>query len=142
MELRERLMELGFSGFECSQMMMAVALEMDGQDNPDLIRAMSGLTGGMGHSGGVCGALTGGCCVLGLLTGKGDPEEMEHNDSRKILQSYIAWFEESWGNRFGSSLCRDIVGGDFSKCMTVCLPVIESCCEKIMELAEEYELMG
>ena len=56
MELRERLMELGFSGFECSQMMMAVALEMDGQDNPDLIRAMSGLTGGMGHSGGVCGA--------------------------------------------------------------------------------------
>ncbi|MGI6012110.1 MAG: DVU_1555 family C-GCAxxG-C-C protein [Ruminococcus sp.] len=140
MELRKRLMELGLEGFECSQMMMAVAMETEGMENPDLLRAMSGLTGGMGHSGGLCGALTGGCCVLGLFTGKGEAEEMEHNRSREIIQEYLTWFEASWGNRFGTSLCQDIVQGDFSQCMTVCLPMIESCCEKIMEMLAEYEL--
>ena len=69
-ELREYLMELGMQGFECSQILMMLALETDGCENPDLIRAMSGLTGGMGHCQKECGALTGGCCVLGYFAGK------------------------------------------------------------------------
>ena len=52
MDLRERLLELGLQGFECSQIMMMIALELEEKENPDLIRAVSGLTGGMGHGGG------------------------------------------------------------------------------------------
>ncbi len=140
MELKERLMELGLEGFECSQMMMAVILEAAGMENPDLLRAMSGLTGGMGHGGGVCGALTGGCCILGLFTGKGESEELEHSRSREIIQEYVEWFGDNWESHYGSSRCQDIVQGDFSKCMTVCFPMIESCCEKIMDMLTEYEL--
>ena len=83
MELREYLMELGMQGFECSQILMMLALETDGCENPDLIRAMSGLTGGMGHCQKECGALTGGCCVLGYFAGRGSTEEIEHNQFQK-----------------------------------------------------------
>lgn len=99
MELREYLMELGMQGFECSQILMMLALETDGCENPDLIRAMSGLTGGMGHCQKECGALTGGCCVLGYFAGRGSTEEIEHNQFQKIVQDYVNWFQEEFGPR-------------------------------------------
>ena len=133
-DLKSRLLELGMQGFECSQIMALVTLEMEGRENPDLIRAMSGLTGGLGHGGKICGALTGGCCVLGYFTGKGEPEEMEHNKSRAIINAYADWFEETYVAKYGGTDCSQIINGDFSKCLTVCGPIIETCYEKILEL--------
>ena len=38
-----RMMELRRQGFRCSQIIMALGLEAGGKDNPDVIRAMTGL---------------------------------------------------------------------------------------------------
>ena len=65
MELFDRMLELSGQGFYCAQILLILALEAEGKENPDLVRAMSGLNGGLGFSGNVCGALTGGCCLLG-----------------------------------------------------------------------------
>ena len=72
MELFDRMLELSGQGFYCAQILMILALESEGKEDPDLIRAMSGLNGGLGFSGRVCGALTGGCCFLGCFCGKGE----------------------------------------------------------------------
>lgn len=137
MDFEAILLEMTRQGFECSQILMLLALELDGAENPDLVRAMSGLCGGMGRSGGVCGALTGGCCVLGYFTGKGVPEELEYSRAREIVSGYALWFEE----RFGTSLCRDIIGGDYSKCLASCAPIMEECYFKLVELLEMHGIV-
>ena len=141
MDLRERLLELGLQGFECSQIMMMIALELEEKENPDLIRAVSGLTGGMGHGGGTCGALTGGCGVLGLFTVKGDPEEMEDNRCHEIIRAYTTWFREQYTPQYGGTDCAQVIGGDFSKCLTVCASILEACCGKLLDLLTEYEIL-
>lgn len=64
--------------FYCSQMILLQGLEQLGKTNPDLIRAMHGLAGGLGFSGELCGALTDGASLLGLYAGKGTPEQPEY----------------------------------------------------------------
>lgn len=138
MDLTIRLWELARSGFECSQMIAILVLETLDEDSPDLIRAMSGLTGGMGHTGGVCGCQTSGCCVLGYFSGSGEAEEVAHSRSEEAICEYCDWFTEWVGKEDKSTVCNDILHGDFSQCMKICMPMIEACYRKIMEIIEEY----
>ena len=126
-DMDTRFMELASMGFECSQILMMLFLEMEGRENPDLIRAMGGLTGG--------------AAVLGYFTARGEYEEMEHEKSREIIASYAQWFEETYGAEYGGCNCQDIIGGDYSKCLLVCAPIVQECFEKIMELLTEYEIL-
>ena len=137
MDFEAILLEMTKQGFECSQILMLMALELDGAENPGLVRAMSGLNSGMGRTGGACGALTGGCCVLGYFTGKGVPEELEHSRAREIVSGYAQWFT----GRFGTESCRDIINGDYSRCLATCPPMMEECYFKLMELLEEYDIL-
>lgn len=141
MDTEMRMLELAGQGFECSQIIMLMGLDMAGLDNPDLIRAVSGLNGGMGRSGKACGCLTSGACVLGLLTGKGEAEELEDSRSRELIQEYVQWFEENIGGQFGGEDCTDIIQGDYSLCMTVCRPILMECLEKLAEMIEANELI-
>ena len=73
-----RMLELSRKGYFCAQILMQLALDAEGKDCPELIRAMGGLNAGIGFSGGPCGALTGGACFLayfseGLDGREGDP---------------------------------------------------------------------
>ena len=136
MDFESRLLRLARQGFECAQILMILALDIEGASNPELIRAMSGLNGGMGRSGGACGVMTGGACVLGYFAGKGEAEEPEHSCAREIVAEYTQWFK----SRFCGD-CRDIIGGDFSKCLVTCAPIMRDGFEKILELLEKYEIL-
>ena len=90
MDLFERMLELSGQGFYCAQILMILALESEEKEDPDLIRAMSGLNGGLGFSGRVCGALTGGCCFLGYFLGKGlNGEAGGHRSDRRDIAATI-----------------------------------------------------
>ncbi|MFZ0931868.1 MAG: C-GCAxxG-C-C family protein, partial [Syntrophobacteraceae bacterium] len=60
MEEMIRMIHLAEQGFYCSQILLLMGLEARGKNNVDLVRSVSGLAGGIGFSGEVCGALTGG----------------------------------------------------------------------------------
>jgi hypothetical protein len=94
---RERMQALKRQGFFCSQILMTPALELQGQDNPDLIRAMPGLSGGLGFTGEVCGVLTGGACVLGLYAGKGRPEDEDDRRLNFMIEDLVKWFKAGYG---------------------------------------------
>ena len=47
MDLYERIAELGSMGYHCSQMMMIMTLETIGEENPQLVKALGGLGGGV-----------------------------------------------------------------------------------------------
>ena len=88
MDLFDRMLELSGQGFYCAQILMILALESEEKEDPDLIRAMGGLNGGLGFSGRVCGALTGGCCFLSYFLGKGEAEELEDPEAALLIESW------------------------------------------------------
>ena len=92
MDDREQLMALRQQGFYCSQIIMLQGLDMTGKSNPDLVRAMHGLAGGLGFSGELCGALTGGASLLGLYAGKGIPEQPEDPRLDFMIVDLVKWF--------------------------------------------------
>ena len=44
----DRMAQLHLQGFHCAQILLLLGLEHQGKENPDLIRAMDGLSGGRG----------------------------------------------------------------------------------------------
>lgn len=141
MDVETRIIELAQQGYECSQIMMIMALELEGAENPGLIRAMNGLNGGLGRSGKVCGCLATGACILGYYGGKGDVEELADPRLSQYIQEYVNWFAEEIGSSYGGTDCEQIIQGNYGLCMTVCMPILVACTEKIMEMLERYRLM-
>jgi C_GCAxxG_C_C family probable redox protein len=129
-----RVMGLKQQGFYCSQIMVSMGLEDQGKSNPDLVRAARGLAVGLGGAQNVCGALTGGACLLGLYAGKGLPEEQDDPRLNEMVQALVAWFEDEIGGQYGSILCGDILEGDLNNAKARCPAIIVGVYEKMQEL--------
>jgi len=106
-----RILQLSGQGYGCSQVLMQLALEARGEDNPGLVRAMAGLEYGCGGGRATCGALTAACCVLALYAGRGgDASGTERLPL--MLHALSDWFEERAGGPHGGISCEAIVGAE------------------------------
>jgi len=105
-----RMMRLAAKGYYCSQIILQLALEARGEENPSLVRAMAGPAYGCGSGRATCGALTGGCCLLALYAGKGSEAESESDHLFLMLSELADWFDQKVGTRFGGSACETITG--------------------------------
>ena len=139
-----RLLKLSYDGFSCSQILVLLALEARGTQNPELVRAVGGLAFGGGNEAGPCGALTGAACVLSLFAGKGSVEETECEELSHMLRELGEWFELEVGQTHGGISCGCIVGDGTDRkrrCGEVVRKVHEKTCEILhlngFALAEE-----
>ena len=131
-----RVMDLGMRGFQCSQILVQIALEAQGRQNPELVSAMSGLLGGMG-CGKTCGALTGGCCVLGLYAGKDAAEHNADGRLQGMLDRFVEWFEAEYTARYGGVNCAEIVQDDMRNKMARCPTIVMESLQKLKEILAE-----
>ncbi len=140
----DKLINLRKQGFYCSQIIMLQGLEQMGKSNPDLIRAMHGLAGGLGFSGELCGALTGGAALLGVYTGKGIPEEQENLHLMFMAEDLVKWFKAEYSEKFGGIRCAEILAGNNQNQMIRCPILIIGVLQKVYELLEKngYDLAG
>ncbi|WP_147820874.1 DVU_1555 family C-GCAxxG-C-C protein [Salidesulfovibrio onnuriiensis] len=106
-----RMMELAGKGYCCSQIVVLLALDELGRDNPDLVRAASGLCMGMGGCSGPCGVHTGAALVLGLHAGKGTDMETQDDKLPLMLEELRDWFAEATAP-YGGMSCGDILDGE------------------------------
>jgi C_GCAxxG_C_C family probable redox protein len=138
-----RVFELALQGFNCSQVLAMMALEAQGREDPLLVRAMSGLLGGMG-CGKTCGTLTGACCVLGLYAGRGSVDERDDANLPIMLAELTEWFAAEYGARYGGIDCDDITGKDPGQRLSRCPPMVAETFKKIREILEmhDYSLDG
>lgn len=136
-DLMFRMMDLKSKGFYCSQIMMLLALEAQEKENPDLIRAMAGLAFGVGI-GEVCGALTGGACILSLYAGKGTEEDDEHFCLMSMLNDLGEWFRETYGGQYGGTSCNAITE-DGTLRNERCGAVVAATYQKVLELLTEND---
>lgn len=131
----DRLTQLKEHGFCCSQMLLLVGLADQGKTDGDLVRAVSGLAAGL-FSGEICGALTGGACLLGLYAGRGAPDDPEDHRLCIMVGELVEWFCEEYGRSFGGIRCDDILGDDPGAC-TRCCSIVLGTYARTRELLKE-----
>ncbi len=140
----QRMRELKSQGYFCSQILMIMGLELQGKDNPDLIRALHGLAGGLGFTGETCGALTGGATLLGLYAGKGTPEEPENLRLNFMIEDLVKWFKDGFGQEYGGIRCEEILAGNPHNTGIRCPLMVAGTLQKVKELLIEngFDLAG
>ena len=127
-----RLIDLKAKGYCCAQMIMILALEAQGRSNPDLVRSAGGLCFGIRESGEVCGAFSGGACLIALYAGKGGDSEECHDRYMEMMDEFAAWFNGTAHAEYGGtrcdeilerfpdrSVCGRIVADTYAKCMDI-----------------------
>lgn len=134
MDAFDRIMELSRQGLYCAQIMVQLALDAEGRENPELVQAVRGLCGGFAWSGGPCGALSGGVCFLSLL-GRG----LDATERTALIGEFHAWFRERT-EQYGGENCENIERGDPGNMLTICPGLIVDSYEKCVELLEKWGL--
>jgi len=129
-----RMMKLKQQGFYCSQILVSMALEDQAKTNPDVVRAAHGLAGGLGFAGEICGALTGGACVLGLYMGKGTAEERADPGLDPLVMTLVSWFKSEYGQQYGGIRCNDILANDPANMPARCPGIVVGTYQKVQEL--------
>jgi hypothetical protein len=105
-----RMMELAEKNYNCSQIMMILALDQEGKENPDVVRAMSGPGDGCGFFQETCGIMTAAAAILSWYAGKGADSETESEKLLPMLEELGDWFQEEIVAKHHGSRCKDIVG--------------------------------
>lgn len=140
----DHLIELKRQGFFCSQILLLLGLELQGKTNPDLVRAMQALAGGLGFTGETCGSLTGGACLLGLYAGKGTPEQEDDPRLLFMVEDLVRWFKDGYGQTYGGIRCGEIVGESSQNMGERCPLIVLGTFQKVKELLVEngFDLAG
>lgn len=131
------LFKLAAQGYCCSQIILLLGLEAQGKENPDLVRAMEGLCGGLGRTGNNCGALTGGVCLLGLYAGRGSASESLGGQLSSMVNDLVMWFEEEYNSLDCAGILDDSLdtGADYPvKCGNIVMGVYH----KVQEILATY----
>jgi hypothetical protein len=144
MDNLDRMRELKQQGFFCSQILMTLGLELQGIENPQLVRAMHGLAGGLGFTGETCGALTGGACLLALYAGKGLLADEDDPRLLFMIEDLVKWFKQGYGQDYGGIRCETILSGAPNAQATRCPKMVAGTFQKVKELLVEngFDLAG
>ncbi len=130
-----RMLRLGQKGYTCSQIIMIMGLELRGEANAGLVRAMGGLAYGCGGGRGSCGALTGGCCLLGLYAAKGSDEQRPSDRLALLLQELTDWFAARTGCIESGFTCDALVGqGGPEASRRSCGAIVADTYAKVLEI--------
>lgn len=135
MDALERIMELHRQGLYCAQIMVQLGLDMEGRENPELVQAVRGLCGGFAWSGGPCGVLSGGVCLLSLVA-----RDLEADERIRLIGEFHEWFRERT-RQYGGENCENIERGDPQNMLTICPGIIIDAYAKCAELLEDRGLV-
>jgi C_GCAxxG_C_C family probable redox protein len=95
------------SGFGCAEsVLMAIAVSQNIKS--ELIpRIASGFCGGVSHTGGMCGALTGGIMALNIIYGRDTVAQSKELNYQKVQE-----FVHAFKSRYGTMNCSELTGCD------------------------------
>jgi hypothetical protein len=139
-EIVSRMIELSENNYNCSQILLALALEQEGKENADLVRSMSGLGDGCGFFNETCGAMTAAASVFALYAGKGADGETESENLLLMLQEYGDWFQKEIGGQVKGTRCKDIAGDlvGTPEVKQICGTVVLQSHNKVNEILAAY----
>ena len=98
-------------GYNCCQSVLLAWAEDIGLTDETALLLASSFGGGMGKMREVCGALTGSFMVAGMKKGYIDPDA---DQDKEALYRLVQELSESFRKKYGSILCRDLIGEDYT----------------------------
>ena len=101
--------ELHGKGCNCAQAVLAVFARDLGLGDEEALRIATAFGGGMGRTGGVCGAVSGACMVLGLRSDMRRPEDKAAKES---AYGRMQEFSRRFHARHGDTSCAGLLGVD------------------------------
>lgn len=104
----DRAVEKFRQGYNCSQAMVTAFAEDYGVDEETAALHARGFGGGMGRTGGVCGAVSGAVMVIGLSTRTITDTDEAKQRAYALVREFFRLFRE----RHPSFECREILGYD------------------------------
>ncbi|HHW43768.1 hypothetical protein GFC01_07850 [Desulfofundulus thermobenzoicus] len=126
-------------GYNCAESIFLTFREMavPGVER-DLVRLTTGLGGGLGHAGCMCGALTASAMILGLLTGRTD-----HQGDRYRTYDLTRGFHDRFEEKFGATCCRSLNPHPFDtpEHLRNCLKITGNTAKMLMEYLQEKKLI-
>lgn len=99
-------------GLDCSQLVFAHGCALMGLLDDETAHKIGACFGGGMMNGETCGCVTGALMAIGLKEGHGNFGEFEAKEKVFELK---AEFEEEFKDKFGSLICRELLGYDLSK---------------------------
>ena len=104
-QIAQRSEALFQQGFCCAESVL-LALAESRSIKSDLIpRIATGLCGGVGRTGGLCGAVSGGVLAINLLAGRNEPSQSPEANHR-LVRAFLGQFEA----KFGTTTCEQLIG--------------------------------
>lgn len=93
--------------FNCAQSVFTPYAKQAGLPTDLALKLSTGLGGGLGHSGELCGAVSGGILAIGLAAGRAAPDDIAARDRCYALtHAFVAAFKE----KHGAIRCEDLLG--------------------------------
>lgn len=99
------------SGFNCAQAVFSAFCEQYGMGKEEAFRVSCAFGGGLSHTNGTCGAVTGACMAIGLKYGKSrEGDDAAKDRTYALTQEFVRRFTA----RNGSVSCTELLGADLS----------------------------
>jgi C_GCAxxG_C_C family probable redox protein len=95
-------------GFNCAQAALSPYAEAAGMDASTALKIASPFGGGLGRTGGLCGAVSGALMALGALRGTGSNDMADKGRDGELARDFMARFRR----RNGSLICKDLLDCD------------------------------
>lgn len=103
-----RAEELFREGYNCAQAVLCAFEDVTGLNRDTAAALSSSFGGGLGRMREVCGAVSGGAMVLGMVKGYTDPQDAQAKRSHyQLVQEFARRFKEE----NGSIICRELLNG-------------------------------
>ena len=123
--------ELHRKGYSCSQSVAVACADLVDVQKETLFRAMEGFGAGMGTMNGVCGALSGALLIAGLKNSSGN---LDSPNSKGATMKIAKEMQNSFRDKCGSIICRELKGVDTGKVLCSC----PDCIKHGVEVVEGY----
>ncbi len=123
------------SGYNCAEALFLTFREYVAPDiSEDMVRLVTPLGGGIGRSGCVCGALSGGVIIIGAIKGRTSPK-----GSRDDSYDLAGEFHKRFRKAFGSTCCRVLNKHEYHdpERGRTCLKIIGNSAAILMEILQE-----
>jgi len=138
LEARNLAGEYFRNGYNCSEAMFLTFRDLLQLDVPrEMVCMATGMGGGMGHAGCICGALNGGAMVLGLLRGRKSAEE-KRDEAYALSREFHDRFEAN----FKYTCCRNLNPHSFDtkEHLRNCIKITGNTAKLLTEFLNEKEL--
>ena len=110
-QVAERAEQLFFQGYNCCEGVATALAEAMGAKCDCLPALATGMGGGVGHTGNMCGAVTGGAMGIGLAASR--KKLKDHGAEKQWANERVAEFIEAFQREFTVADCRSLIHIDF-----------------------------